>query len=87
MTQKKIQSKVKPNVKHKVVLRVPTLMAEHRIRFVTDLWKLLIAQGTVDISHSQLTRVVNNTANKLDVALLEGLAAIFDCSISDLFER
>jgi len=83
MAQKKIQSKIK----HKVVLRVPTLMAEHRIRFVTDLWKLLLEQGTVEISHSQLTRVVNNTANKLDVALLEGLAEIFDCPIPDLFER
>jgi hypothetical protein len=81
------QKKSKIQTKHKVVLRLTILMAEHRIRFVTDLWKLLLAQGTVDISHSQLTRVVNNTANKLDVALLEGLAAVFDCPIPDLFER
>ena len=86
MTQKKFQSK--PNkVEHKLVLRLTTLMAEHRIRFVTDLWKRLIALGTVEISHSQLTRVVNNTANKLDVTLLEGLATIFDCPVADLFER
>jgi hypothetical protein len=85
MAQKKIPSKTK--VKHKVVLRLSILMVEHRIRFVTDLWKLLMELGTVEISHSQLTRVVNNTANKLDVTLLEGLATIFDCPIPDLFER
>ena len=58
-----------------------------RDRFVTDLWKRLMELGTVEISHSQLTRVVNNSANKLDVGLLEGLATVFDCPIPDLFER
>jgi hypothetical protein len=85
MTQK--ISKSKTRTKYKAALRLPALMAEHHIRFVTDLWKLLMALGTVDISHSQLTRVVNNTAIKLDVALLEGLATIFDCPVGDLFER
>jgi hypothetical protein len=85
MTQKTSKSKTK--IQYKAALRLPALMAEHRIRFVTDLWKLLMALGTVEISHSQLTRVVNNTAIKLDVALLEGLATIFDCPVSDLFER
>ena len=79
--------KSRPQIKYKVTLRLHTLMAERRIRFVTDLWKLLNALGTVEISHSQLTRVVNNNANKLDVALLEGLATVFDCPVADLFER
>ena len=83
MTLKKSQAKIK----HKVELRLTTLMAEHRIRFVTDLWKRLMELGTVDISHSQLTRVVNNSANKLDITLLEGLATIFDCPVPDLFVR
>ena len=77
----------KSPIKYKANLRLPGLMAEHHIRFVTDLWKLLMAQGTVDISHSQLTRVVNNNANKLDIDLLEALATIFDCPVADLFER
>ena len=85
MTQKKTPQQ--PKITHKVVLRIPTLMAIHRIRFVTDLWKHLMALGTVEISHSQLTRVVNNTANKLDVPLLEALATVFDCPVADLFER
>ncbi len=86
MAQKKSPSKP-ARVERKVVLRIPTLMAENKIRFVTDLWKRLMELGTVEISHSQLTRVVNNSANKLDVGLLEGLATVFDCPVSDLFER
>ena len=77
----------KTPIKYKAALRLPTLMALHHIRFVTDLWKLLMALGTVEISHSQLTRVVNNNANKLDIDLLEGLAIIFDCPVHELFER
>ncbi len=84
MTQK---TTTRSPVKYKVALRLPALMVERRIRFVTDLWKLLNALGTVEISHSQLTRVVNNNANKLDVDLLEGLATVFDCPVADLFER
>ncbi len=84
MTQKKTPPK--PRVERKAVLRLTTLMAQNRIRFVTDLWKRLMELGTVEISHSQLTRVVNNSANKLDVPLLEGLATIFDCPVADLFE-
>ncbi len=85
MPQNKSQPKSK--VKHKVVLRLQVLMAEHHIRFVTDLWKRLMELGTIEISHAHLPRVVNNTANKLDVQLLEALATIFDCPIPDLFER
>jgi hypothetical protein len=69
----------------KAVLRVQVLMAEHDIRFVTDLWKRLTAMG-VDISHSQLTRVVNNSTKSLSIDLLEGLATLFDCPVSSLFK-
>ena len=86
MAQKKSPSKP-ARVERKVVLRIPTLMAQNKIRFVTDLWKRLMELGTIEISHSQLTRVVNNSANKLDVGLLEGLATVFDCPVADLFER
>jgi hypothetical protein len=69
----------------KATLRVHVLMAEHDIRFVTDLWKRLTAMG-VDISHSQLTRVVNNSTKSLSIDLLEGLATLFDCPVSSLFK-
>lgn len=69
----------------KAVLRVHVLMAEHDIRFVTELWKRLTAMG-VDISHSQLTRVVNNSTKSLSIDLLEGLATLFDCPVSSLFK-
>ncbi len=69
----------------KAILRVNVLMAEHDIRFVTELWKRLNAMG-VDISHSQLTRVVNNSTKSLSIDLLEGLATLFDCPVSSLFK-
>lgn len=69
----------------KAVLRVQVLMAEHDIRFVTELWKRLSAMG-VEISHSQLTRVVNNSTKSLSIDLLEGLASLFDCPVSALFK-
>lgn len=69
----------------KATLRVQVLMAEHDIRFVTELWKRLTAMG-VEISHSQLTRVVNNSTKSLSIDLLEGLATLFDCPVSGLFK-
>lgn len=69
----------------KAILRVQVLMAEHDIRFVTELWKRLAAMG-VDISHSQLTRVVNNSTKSLSIDLLEGLATLFDCPVASLFK-
>jgi hypothetical protein len=69
----------------KAILRVQVLMAEHDIRFVTELWKRLSAMG-VEISHSQLTRVVNNSTKSLSIDLLEGLATLFDCPVSALFK-
>ena len=71
--------------RHRAVLRVQVLMAEHDIRFVTDLWKKLTVNG-VEISHSQLTRVVNNSTKTLNIDLLEGLATLFDCPVSHLFK-
>jgi len=84
-TSKTPQTKPTLAPKRKAVLRVQVLMAEHNIRFVTDLWKRLTAMG-VDISHSQLTRVVNNSTKSLSIDLLEGLATLFDCPVSSLFK-
>jgi hypothetical protein len=77
--------KPSPAPQRKAILRVHVLMAEHDIRFVTDLWKRLTAMG-VEISHSQLTRVVNNSTKSLSIDLLEGLATLFDCPVSSLFK-
>ena len=74
-----------PKSQRKAILRVQVLMAEHDIRFVTELWKRLTAMG-VDISHSQLTRVVNNSTKSLSIDLLEGLATLFDCPVASLFK-
>lgn len=84
-TQKKTTTTSGQAPSHKAVLRVQTLMAEHDIRFVTDLWKRLSANG-VEISHAQLTRVVNNSTKSLSIDLLEGLATLFDCPVSSLFK-
>lgn len=84
-TSKKITPKAPAAPQRKAVLRVQVLMAEHDIRFVTELWKRLNAMG-VDISHSQLTRVVNNSTKSLSIDLLEGLATLFDCPVSSLFK-
>jgi transcriptional regulator with XRE-family HTH domain len=85
-TSKTQTSKPQLAPQRKAVLRVQVLMAEHDIRFVTDLWKRLSAMG-VDISHSQLTRVVNNSTKSLSIDLLEGLATLFDCPVSSLFKE
>ncbi len=75
-----------PHLPRKATLRIQVLMAEHDIRFVTDLWKLLKALD-VDISHSQLTRVVNNSTKSLSIDVLEGLATLFDCPVASLFKE
>lgn len=82
MTPAKPRSK--PKTKRQALLRVNVLMAEHGMRFDKDLWLALNAIG-VDISYSQLTRVVKNSAKHLNIELLEGLATIFDCPVPALF--
>ena len=81
----KTAPKPPPAPQRKALLRVQVLMAEHDIRFVTELWKRLAAMG-VEISHSQLTRVVNNSTKSLSIDLLEGLATLFNCPVSSLFK-
>src|SRR3990167_3334430 len=68
----------------KVVLRIKILMAEQDIASVVALHKKLIDAG-VDISYSQLARVVADAGKRLNVDLLEGLATIFNCQVRDLF--
>jgi len=74
----------KPKYTAKVVLRIKTLMAENDIPSVDALHKRLIGAG-VDISYSQLARVVADAGKRLNIDLLEGLATIFRCQVRDLF--
>jgi hypothetical protein len=69
---------------YKVVLRIKVLMAERDIASVDELHRRLISHG-VDISYSQLARVVANTGKRLNTDLLEGLANVFDCPVRELF--
>jgi Cro/C1-type HTH DNA-binding domain len=67
-----------------IILRVRICMAERGIRSVAALHRLLIEAG-VDISHPQLLRVVDNRAQHLNVALLNGLLKVLGCRVEELF--
>lgn len=67
-----------------ITLRVRIRMAERGIRSVAALHRMLIEAG-VDISHPQLIRVVDNRAQHLNVALLNGLLKVLDCRVDELF--
>ncbi len=73
-----------PVAERGIVLRVRVCMAERGIRSVAALHRLLIEAG-VDISHPQLIRVVDNRAQHLNVALLNGFLKVFGCRVEDLF--
>jgi hypothetical protein len=67
-----------------IMLRVRVCMAERGIRSVAALHRLLIEAG-VEISHPQLIRVVDNRAQHLNVALLNGLLNVLGCRVDELF--
>lgn len=67
-----------------IILRVRICMAERGIRSVAALHRLLIDAG-VNISHPQLIRVVDNRAQHLNVALLNGLLKVLGCRVEELF--
>lgn len=70
-------------VERGIILRVRICMAERGIRSVAALHRMLIDAG-VDISHPQLLRVVDNRAQHLNVALLNGLLNVLSCRVEDL---
>ena len=67
-----------------IMLRVRVCMAERGIRSVAALHRMLIEAG-VEISHPQLIRVVDNRAQHLNVALLNGLLKVLGCRVDELF--
>jgi DNA-binding Xre family transcriptional regulator len=74
----------KPKSIPPAAMRINILMAERGIRFVTDLHGQLQKLG-IDVSHSHLSRLVNNTSKSITFELLAGLAKVFDCNVSELF--
>jgi DNA-binding Xre family transcriptional regulator len=76
------QTETKP-VERSIILRVRVCMAERGIRSVAALHRMLIEAG-VEISHPQLLRVVDNRAQHLNVALLNGLLKVLSCRVEDL---
>lgn len=83
---------IDPNIKLKkkrkqlpvVRLRIHALGHENGLTSVMAIWHKLNDMG-YEISHSQLLRVANNTADMLDKRLLAALSVIFKCSVRDLF--
>lgn len=63
--------------------RLLNMMAERRIRRVTELRKRLLAHG-VEISSQQIGRLVNQFPERLNTNYLRGLLTVLDCDISDL---
>ncbi|MCW4256365.1 MAG: helix-turn-helix transcriptional regulator [Candidatus Thiodiazotropha taylori] len=66
--------------------RLLPVMAERRIRRATDLKRLLEDEG-IEISSSQLSRLVSSTPQRLSMELLGGLMRVLDCEASDLIRR
>jgi len=65
-------------------LAIKERMAERGISSVVALHALLRDIG-VDISHSQLTRIVNNDSELLNLAVVNGLLTILRCDADELF--
>ncbi|WP_368045636.1 helix-turn-helix domain-containing protein, partial [Escherichia coli] len=59
-------------------------MAKRGIKSIAELNRQLQEEG-VEISHQQLSRVVDNKAQHLSVALLAGLIKVLRCRIDELF--
>jgi hypothetical protein len=69
----------------RVVLRLRELMAEHKIRSVSALHRILISRK-VTVSHSQLLRIVDNKADHWKVEFLAAFIDVFNCNESALFK-
>jgi len=63
--------------------RLHILMAERRIRRVTDLHRMLQEVG-VEISTTQLSRIVSQRPKRINTEVLDGLVTVLNCSIEDL---
>lgn len=69
--------------KREVFLQVRSLMASKNIKTASELHRRLINAG-VDISNSQLVRILENTSTRLNMDVVNGLLNLFECSVSEL---
>lgn len=67
----------------KIEWNVHALMNAKRIRFESQLRQRLAEKG-VDISISQLNRIINGKSAHIDVSVLAGLVAVLECDVGDL---
>jgi hypothetical protein len=65
-------------------LAIKEQMAARGIGSVVALHALL-REIDIDISHSQLTRIVNNESELLNRTVLDGLLTVLRCDAADLF--
>lgn len=70
---------------HHVIWRVRSLMPKHNIRSVCALARRLNELG-VDISVSQLGRLIDGKNKLWNQQVIEGLLSIFECSLGDMIE-
>ncbi|XTI73277.1 helix-turn-helix domain-containing protein [Acidithiobacillus sp. AC3] len=70
-------------MKNELEWRVRVVMAERRIKTITELRQRLTEIG-VDISTTQLGRVLDNLPNRLSMDLLAGLTTVLHCQVGDL---
>lgn len=68
----------------RVVLKVRVLMAQRSIRSSAALHRLLASAG-VEISNSQLLRIIDNKSTRLNMEVVDALLNIFQCPACDLF--
>lgn len=60
-------------------------MAERGVRSVSELARRLQPLG-IEISSWQLGRLIDNKSTHWNQGVIEGLLAVFECSLSDLIE-
>jgi len=65
--------------------RLDVVMAERKIKTVTELHRMLVAHG-VKISSAQLSRIVQQKPQRINTELLDGLINILNCTASDILQ-
>lgn len=65
--------------------RLDVVMAERKIKTVTELHRMLVAHG-VKISSAQLSRIVQQKPQRINTELLDGLINVLNCTASNLLQ-
>ena len=84
MTQRSTASSLASIKPRRLKWRTRVVMAERGIRSVSALCRKLAALG-VDISESQLGRIIDGKSSHFNSAVVGGLLAALDCGLADLF--